>query len=65
MFKERLLDDPKDHEVPARWISYVGNGRKDDLILGFFAGSGVNGSSGSRSEQAGWWQPQVHSGSAS
>lgn len=41
LFRERLFDNPKDHEVLSRWISYIGDARKDDLILDFFAGSGT------------------------
>lgn len=38
-FRKKVFDNPKDHEVLSRWISYIGNPGKDDLILDFFAGS--------------------------
>jgi adenine-specific DNA-methyltransferase len=43
MFGAKVFDNPKDHEVLARWISYVSNSTKDDIVLDFFAGSGTTG----------------------
>lgn len=38
MMGEKVFDNPKDHEVLSRMISYISVG-KDDIILDFFAGS--------------------------
>lgn len=43
LFGAKVFDSPKDHEVLARWISYVGSPSKDDIVLDFFAGSGTTG----------------------
>lgn len=40
-FGARIFENPKDHEVLARWINYVTGGRKDAVIMDFFAGSGT------------------------
>ena len=38
---KKVFENPKDHEVLARWISYVGSPEKDDVIFDFFSGSGT------------------------
>jgi adenine-specific DNA-methyltransferase len=43
LFGAKVFDSPKDHEVLARWISYVSASAKDAIILDFFAGSGTTG----------------------
>lgn len=43
MFGAKVFDNPKDHEVLARWIGYAGSASKDDIVLDFFAGSGTTG----------------------
>lgn len=43
LFGAKVFDNPKDHEVLARWISYVTAAAKDALVLDFFAGSGTTG----------------------
>jgi adenine-specific DNA-methyltransferase len=40
---EKVFDNPKDHEVLARWIRYVTGADKNALVLDFFAGSGSTG----------------------
>ncbi len=42
LFGKKVFNNPKDKEVIARWISYVGvsNG---DIVMDFFAGSGTTG----------------------
>ena len=39
LFGAKIFDSPKDHEVIARWVSYVFASKKDDIILDFFSGS--------------------------
>ncbi len=39
LFGAKIFDSPKDHEVIARWISYVLASKKNDIILDFFSGS--------------------------
>lgn len=41
IFGVRVFENPKDHEVLARWINYVSGGRKDAIVMDFFAGSGT------------------------
>ncbi len=41
LFGKKVFENSKDHEVLSRWISYVGNPSKDDLVIDFFAGSGT------------------------
>ncbi len=41
LFGGKIFENPKDHEVLARWISYVGSPQKDDIVLDFFSGSGT------------------------
>lgn len=43
MFGAKVFDNPKDHEVLARWFSYVTAGDKNAVVLDFFAGSGTTG----------------------
>jgi adenine-specific DNA-methyltransferase len=43
LFGSKVFDSPKDHEVLARWISYVNPSGKDAIVLDFFAGSGTTG----------------------
>ena len=43
LFGAKVFDNPKDHEVLARWIRYSGSPTKDDVVLDFFAGSGSTG----------------------
>ena len=38
---KKIFENPKDHEVIARWLSYAGGKNHDDLIVDFFAGSGT------------------------
>lgn len=38
---KKVFENPKDHDVLARWISYVGGAQKDDVVLDFFGGSGT------------------------
>ncbi len=38
LMEGKIFDNPKDHEVLARFVEYVTS--KDDLIVDFFAGSG-------------------------
>lgn len=40
IFGARVFENPKDHEVLARWISYVCGNDESPLVLDFFAGSG-------------------------
>ncbi len=42
LFGKKVFNNPKDHEVIARWISYV-NTMSDDIVMDFFAGSGTTG----------------------
>ncbi|THF84448.1 site-specific DNA-methyltransferase [Cohnella fermenti] len=42
LFGKKVFNNPKDHEVLARWISYVGVGQ-NDIVMDFFAGSGTTG----------------------
>ena len=42
-FGSKVFDNPKDHEVLARWVRYVSTPGKDDVVLDFFAGSGTTG----------------------
>ena len=41
IFGKKVFENPKDHEVIARFIKYTGAQQKDDLILDFFGGSGT------------------------
>jgi len=41
LFGAKVFDNPKDHEVLARWVGYVSSASRDDIILDFFAGSGT------------------------
>ncbi|MCS4091364.1 site-specific DNA-methyltransferase [Rhizobium sp. BK176] len=43
MFGSKIFNNPKDHEVLARWINYATNGDKNAIIMDFFAGSGTTG----------------------
>jgi len=43
MFGAKVFDNPKDHEVLARWFSYVTANDKNSTVLDFFAGSGTTG----------------------
>jgi adenine-specific DNA-methyltransferase len=43
MFGAKIFNNPKDHEVLARWINYATGGDKDAIVLDFFAGSGTTG----------------------
>lgn len=45
MFGAKIFNNPKDHEVLARWINYATNGDKNAIIMDFFAGSGTTGHS--------------------
>lgn len=40
LFGQDVFDNPKDHEVLARWIRYCTTTGSDDIVLDFFAGSG-------------------------
>lgn len=40
MFGAKVFSNPKDHDVLARWINYVGT-EDGDMVLDFFAGSGT------------------------
>ncbi|MGZ0261093.1 site-specific DNA-methyltransferase [Citrobacter freundii] len=40
MFGSKIFSNPKDREVLARWINYVGT-EEGDVVLDFFAGSGA------------------------
>ncbi|WP_431956420.1 site-specific DNA-methyltransferase [Citrobacter freundii] len=42
MFGSKIFSNPKDREVLARWINYVGT-EEGDVVLDFFAGSGTTG----------------------
>ncbi|MHC1699238.1 MAG: site-specific DNA-methyltransferase [Geobacteraceae bacterium] len=42
IFGKKVFNNPKDHEVIDRWISYV-NTDSGDIVLDFFAGSGTTG----------------------
>jgi len=44
MFGSKIFSNPKDREVLARWINYVGT-EDGDIVLDFFAGSGTTGHS--------------------
>lgn len=41
MFGSKVFTNPKDREVLARWINYVGT-EDGDIVLDFFAGSGTS-----------------------
>ena len=41
LFGKKIFENPKDHEVLARWISYTDSPQKDDIVLDFFSGSGT------------------------
>lgn len=41
IFGKKVFENPKDHEVIARFIKYTGTQHKDDLVLDFFGGSGT------------------------
>jgi adenine-specific DNA-methyltransferase len=43
MFGAKIFNNPKDHEVLARWINYATGGDKNAIVLDFFAGSGTTG----------------------
>jgi len=43
MFGAKIFNNPKDHEVLARWIYYATNGDKKAIVMDFFAGSGTTG----------------------
>ena len=43
LFGAKVFDSPKDHEVLARWISYLSSTAKNDIVMDFFAGSGTTG----------------------
>jgi adenine-specific DNA-methyltransferase len=43
LFGAKVFDNPKDHEVLMRWVSYVCGSCKDAIVLDFFAGSGTTG----------------------
>lgn len=43
MFGAKIFNNPKDHEVLARWINYATNGDKNAIVMDFFAGSGTAG----------------------
>jgi adenine-specific DNA-methyltransferase len=43
MFGAKIFNNPKDHEVLARWIGYATNGDKNAIVVDFFAGSGTTG----------------------
>lgn len=43
LFGSKVFDNPKDHEVLARWIGYTSGARAGDIVLDFFAGSGTTG----------------------
>lgn len=45
MFNAKIFNNPKDHEVLARWFNYATNGDRNAIILDFFAGSGTAGHS--------------------
>jgi adenine-specific DNA-methyltransferase len=40
LFGKKVFNNPKDREVLARWIDYVGTSN-DDIVMDFFAGSGT------------------------
>lgn len=42
IFGKKVFNNPKDREVLARWINYVGVSG-DDIVMDFFAGSGTTG----------------------
>lgn len=42
LFGKKVFNNPKDKEVLARWISYVGTS-DGDIVIDFFAGSGTTG----------------------
>ncbi len=42
LFGNKVFNNPKDHEVIARWISYI-NTSTGDIVMDFFAGSGTTG----------------------
>lgn len=42
IFGKKVFNNPKDREVLARWISYVGV-NPGDIVMDFFAGSGTTG----------------------
>lgn len=42
LFGNKVFNNPKDHEVIARWISYI-NTSSGDIVMDFFAGSGTTG----------------------
>lgn len=42
IFGKKVFNNPKDREVIARWIAYVG-AKDDDIVMDFFAGSGTTG----------------------
>ncbi len=42
LFGKKVFNNPKDREVLARWIGYVGT-KDDDIVIDFFAGSGTTG----------------------
>ena len=44
MFGSKIFSNPKDRDVLARWINYVGT-EDGDIVLDFFAGSGTTGHS--------------------
>jgi adenine-specific DNA-methyltransferase len=43
LFGEKLFENPKDHEVLMRLISYVSSSTENNIVLDFFAGSGTTG----------------------
>lgn len=43
LFGKKIFNNPKDREVLARWMTYVGCNGPNDIILDFFAGSGTTG----------------------
>ncbi|OQX13579.1 MAG: site-specific DNA-methyltransferase [Desulfobulbaceae bacterium A2] len=42
LFGKKVFNNPKDREVLARWIDYVGTS-DHDIVMDFFAGSGTTG----------------------
>ncbi|WP_198134690.1 site-specific DNA-methyltransferase [Psychromonas ingrahamii] len=40
IFGKKIFNNPKDHEVLTKWISYIGV-KDSDIIMDFFAGSGT------------------------
>lgn len=42
LFGSKVFNNPKDHEVLSRWISYTGTSQ-NDIVMDFFAGSGTTG----------------------